>query len=317
MAFSDIIFWLFALGIPIVLVLVFFSIRTIRPTERGIVERLGKYHAFYNPGVVILIPFIDNLVKINITEEMVNAESQEVITADSLNAMVDAQIYFKVQTDEDSVKKSQYAVNDYHYQIVQLARTTLRAIIGSMTLTEANTSRNKLNQLLASELQEQTKQWGIQVVRAELKEIQPPQDVQQTMNKVVIAEKEKVAAMDFAAAVETQADGQRRAAIKQAEGQKQAAVLSAEGEAIAIARIADATAKQIQVVNSAAEQYFKGNAVTLRRIQMAETVLQSNTKIIVPQGADLVNVLGDTAGLSKGGILPLPVGKPSQTTSKK
>ncbi len=309
MALADIAFWLFAIGIPVALLLIFMGIRIIRPTERGIVERMGKYHAFCGPGMVILIPFIDNLVKINITEEMVNAESQEVITADSLNAMVDAQIYFKVQTDEDSVKKSQYAVNDYHYQVVQLARTTLRAIIGSMTLTEANTSRNKLNQLLASELQEQTKQWGIQVVRTELKEIQPPQDVQQTMNKVVIAEKEKVAAMDFAAAVETQADGQRRAAIKQAEGQKQAAILAAEGDAIALLRIADATAKQIQVVNQSADQYFKGNAVTLRRIQMAETVLQSNTKIIVPQGADLVNVLGDTVGIGRGGILPLPMNK--------
>ena len=175
MALGDIVFWFFVIGIPVAIVLVLMSIRTIRPTERGIVERMGRYHAFYGPGMVVLFPFIDNLVKINITEEMVNAESQEVITADSLNAMVDAQIYFKVQPDEDSVKKSQYAVNDYHYQIVQLARTTLRAIIGSMTLTEANTSRNKLNQMLASELQEQTKQWGIQVVRAELKEIQPPQ----------------------------------------------------------------------------------------------------------------------------------------------
>jgi regulator of protease activity HflC (stomatin/prohibitin superfamily) len=257
--------------------------------------------------MVILVPFVDNLVKVNITEEMVNAESQEVITADSLNAIVDAQIYFKVQPDEDSVKKSQYAVNDYRYQIVQLARTTLRAIIGSMTLTEANTSRNKLNQLLASELQEQTKQWGILVVRTELKEIQPPQDVQQTMNKVVIAEKEKVAAMDFAAAVETQADGQRRAAIKQAEGQKQAAVLSAEGEAIAIMRIADAKAKQIQVVNLAADQYFRGNAITLKRIEMTQEVLKNGTKLIVPEGTDLVNVVSEAAGVPK--LTPLPMGR--------
>jgi len=317
MAFFDIIFWFFALGIPIAIILIVMSIRTIRPTERGVVERMGRYHAFYGPGMVILVPFIDNLVKVNITEEMVNAESQEVITADSLNAMVDAQIYFKVQPEEDSVKKSQYAVNDYHYQIVQLARTTLRAIIGSMTLTEANTSRNKLNQKLAEELQEQTKLWGIQVVRAELKEIQPPQDVQQTMNKVVIAEKEKVAAMDFAAAVETQADGQRRASIKQAEGQKQASILAAEGDAIALLRIADATAKQIQVVNESADKYFRGNAITLRRIQMAETVLQSNSKIIVPQGSDLVNVLSDTAGISKGGILPLPMNKGAPAPAKK
>ncbi|VVB57239.1 Stomatin [uncultured archaeon] len=301
MALADLFIWLFAIGIPVVIILIVFGIRTIRPTERGIVERMGKYHAFYGPGMVILIPFIDSLVKVNITEEMVNAEKQEVITSDSLNAMVDAQIYFKVQPDEESVKKSQYAVNDYHYQIVQLARTTLRAIIGSMTLTEANTSRNKLNQLLAQELQEQTKLWGIQVVRAELKEIQPPEDVQKTMNRVVIAEKEKVAAMDFATAVETQADGQRRAAIKQAEGQKQAAVLAAEGEATAILRIADAKAKEIQVVNDSADKHFKGNAVTLRRIEMAEQVLQSNSKVIVPEGSDLVNIVGEAAGL-----VPLP-----------
>jgi len=312
MALADLVFGLLVLGIPAVIVLLLMCIRTIRPTERGIVERLGKYHSFHSPGMVILVPFVDSLVKVNITEAMVNAESQEVITSDSLNAIVDAQIYFKVQHDEDSVKKSQYAVNDYNYQIVQLARTTLRAIIGSMSLTEANTSRNKLNQMLATELQEQTKQWGIQVVRAELKEIQPPQDVQQTMNKVVIAEKEKVAARDFAEATETQADGQRRAAIKQAEGDKQAKVLSAEGEAVAILRIADAKAKQIQVVNEAADKYFRGNAITLKRLETTQEVLKSGTKLIVPQGADLVNVVSDAAG-----ITPLPISRPSQQSSKK
>ncbi|MFA5108502.1 MAG: SPFH domain-containing protein [Candidatus Micrarchaeia archaeon] len=317
MGLIDSMFWFFVLVIPVAVVLILLIVRTIRPTEKGIVERLGKYSSFHNPGVVLLIPFIDSLIKVNITEEMVNAEKQEVITADSLNAMVDAQIYFKVQSDEDSVKKSQYAVNNYHLQIVQLARTTLRAIIGSMTLTEANTSRNKLNQLLATELQGQTKQWGIAVVRAELKEIQPPEDVQQTMNKVVIAEKEKIAAKDFAEAVETQADGQRRASIKQAEGQKQASILAAEGDAIALLRIADAKAKQIQVVNESADKYFRGNAITLKRLETTQEVLKNGTKLIVPQGSDLVNVVSEAAGIGADGILPIPKNKLNQSPAKK
>ena len=120
----------------IVVILLTMSIRTVRPTSRGLIERFGRYNRFANPGIVFRIPFIEQLIRINVTETMVDAGLQEIITSDSLNAQVDAQVYFKVRSDEESVKASQYNVFNYMNQIVALARTTLRNIIGTMTLKE-------------------------------------------------------------------------------------------------------------------------------------------------------------------------------------
>ena len=275
------------LPIGIALVVIFLlGIRIVRPTQRALVERLGKYHRFSDPGFNWIIPVIDNMYMINITEKMINAESQEIITNDNLNASVDAQVYFKIKADEESVKNSQYNVNSIEIQIVSLARTTLRNIIGTMTLKSANSERGKINRELHNTLLGETRNWGIQIVRTELKEIDPPRDVQETMNKIVKAENEKIAAIDYATATETRADGEKRAEIRKAEGIKQAAILRAEGEAQAI-----------QLVNEAAEKYFVGNAQMLRRIQAMETSLKTNSKIVVPMGSDLVNVMGEMGGI--------------------
>jgi regulator of protease activity HflC (stomatin/prohibitin superfamily) len=272
-------------------VLIFFAgIRIVRPTQRGLIERLGKYHNFANPGFHWIIPIIDKMYLVNVTEQMVDAEPQEIITNDNLNASVDAQVYFRVKSDEESVKGSIYNVANFKYQIVNLARTTLRNIIGTMTLKSANSERGKINAELYNTLHTETKGWGIEIVRTELKQIDPPKDVQETMNKVVKAENEKIAAIDMASAAETVADGVKRAKIKEAEGAKQAKILQAEGEA-----------EFIRLVNESAEKYFIGNAQILRKLQALETSLQSNTKIVVPTGSDLVNVIGDMAG-----VAPLP-----------
>ncbi|HPS45226.1 MAG TPA: SPFH domain-containing protein, partial [Treponemataceae bacterium] len=175
--------------LAIVAVILFFSgIRIIRPTHRGLVEVLGKYRRFAEPGFHWVFPVIARMYQVNTTEQMVNAEPQEIITNDNLNARVDAQVYFRVKPDEESVKASQYNVNNYQLQIVNLARTTLRNIIGTMTLKSANSERSKINSDLLSTLLKETHSWGISVVRTELKEIDPPKDVQETMNKVVKAE---------------------------------------------------------------------------------------------------------------------------------
>lgn len=275
-------------------ILIFFmGIRIVRPTHRGLIERLGKYNRFTDPGFNWVIPFIDKVYQVNITEQMVDAEPQEIITFDNLNAKVDAQVYFRVKSDEESVKSSTYNVFNYQYQIVNLARTTLRNIIGTLTLKSANSERGKINDELHKTLMNETSQWGIDIVRTELKEIDPPKDVQETMNKVVKAENEKVAAVDFATAAETVADGERRAQIKKAEGIKQSRILAAEGEAEAI-----------KLVNEAAEKYFVGNAQVLRRLEAVEKSLEHNTKIVVPADKDLINVVGDMAGL-----VPLPLRK--------
>jgi regulator of protease activity HflC (stomatin/prohibitin superfamily) len=273
-----------------VIVLFFSGIRIVRPTHRGLIERLGKYRRFAKYGFNWIIPIIDRLFQINITEIMVDAQPQEIITNDNLNARVDAQVYFKVKDDEASVKNSQYSVYNYQWQIVNLARTTLRNIIGTLTLKSANSERGKINSELQKTLREETGSWGIEIVRTELKEIDPPKDVQETMNKVVKAENEKIAAIDFATATETMADGARRAEIKKADGGKQARVLEAEGEAQAI-----------KLVNEAANMYFVGNAQLLRRLETVEKAMAHNAKIVVPGNAQLINIIGDLAG-----VLPLP-----------
>jgi regulator of protease activity HflC (stomatin/prohibitin superfamily) len=304
-----------------------FGIRIIRSTERGLIERLGKYNSFAEPGFHWMIPLVDQMYRVNTTEQMVDAEQQEIITNDNLNARVDAVVYFKVLGDEESVKNSQYNVNSYPLQVVSLSRTTLRNIIGTLTLKSANSERGKINSELHRTLAEETANWGIEIVRTELKEIDPPKDVQETMNKVVKAENEKIAAIDYemaavlsrweteggsvmkrglvlpafifimmmtlglamltsyATAAETAADGTKRAKIKEAEGVKQSKILEAE-----------ASAEAIRLVNEAADKYFIGNAQLLKRLEITETSLKSNTKIVVPAGTELVNVIGDMAG---------------------
>jgi len=283
-----------------ILLVFFLGVKIVRPTHRGLIERLGKYIKFAKPGFHWIIPFIDKMYVVNTTEQMVDAQPQEIITNDNLNASVDAQVYFKVIETEESVKSSQYNVNDYKRQIVNLARTTLRNIIGTLTLRSANSERGKINSELHNTLRNETSNWGIVIVRTELKEIDPPRDVQDTMNKVVKAENEKIAAIDYATATETAADGVKRAKIKEAEGFKRAKVLHAEGEAEAI-----------MLVNEAADKYFTGNAQLLKKLETVETSLRLNSKIVIPTGTELVNIIGDMAG-----VLPLHTKKEENGKSK-
>jgi len=283
---------IYVLPVVIVLCIALFvaGIRIVRPTHRGLIETFGKYTKFAMPGFHWIIPVVQRLYQVNTTEQMVNAEPQVIITNDNLNATVDAQVYFKINTDEQNVKNSIYNVNNYQVQIVALARTTLRNIIGTLSLRSANSERGRINNDLLATLKNETQSWGIDIMRTELKEIDPPKDVQETMNKVVKAENEKIAAIDFATAAETTADGIKRAEIKKAEGIKQAKILAAEGEAQAI-----------KLVNEAADMYFIGNAQLLRKLEAVETSLKNNAKVVIPAESELVNVIGELAG-----VLPLP-----------
>jgi len=274
------------LVIPLVVIILAAGIKIVRPTQRGLIERLGKYSKFANPGFHWIIPIIDKIYVVNVTEQMVDAEPQEIITNDNLNASVDAQVYFRVKSDEESVKGSIYNVNNFRWQIVNLARTTLRNIIGTLTLKSANSERGKINAELYKTLHTETQGWGIEIVRTELKQIDPPKDVQETMNKVVKAENEKIAAIDSATAAETVADGVKRAKIKEAEGYKQSQILHAEGEAEAI-----------RLVNEAADKYFIGNAQLLKKLDTVTASLEKNSKIVIPTGTDLINIIGEMAGV--------------------
>ncbi len=253
-------------GLVALVILVAAGIRIVRPTHRAVVERLGKYHHFANPGFHWIIPVIDWMYQVDTTENMVDIASHEIITEDNLNAKVDMMIYFQVKRDEDSVKRSLYEVSDFRTQIVSLAQTTARNVIGGMAFKDVNSQRSKLNSELADILRRETSKWGVDVVRVEMKEVIPPADVQETMNMVIKAENSKRSAIDFATAKETEADGNRRATIKEAEGKKQAAILEAEGQAQAF-----------DLINES----FTGNAQLLKQFEVIQFALQDNAKIIL------------------------------------
>lgn len=278
----------YIIGGIIFLVLCIFGagIRIVRPIEKGIVERFGDFTRIANPGFNWIIPLIDRMIFVNLTEQMMDVEPQDIITKDNLNARVDLQVYYKVRDDQESIKKSVYNVHDFTRQITNLAQTTARNEIGNMSFAEVNSSRNKLNIKLKTTLDEQSDSWGVAVVRVEMKEITPPEAVQDSMNRVIMAENTKDAAKDLAQAEETKADGLRRAAIKTAEGKKQAAILEAEGEAQAI-----------RMVNKAAEETFLEKAQKLKQLEVTEKIMKDNQKTVIAQsGADVLNLVGGLEG---------------------
>jgi regulator of protease activity HflC (stomatin/prohibitin superfamily) len=259
------------------------GIKIIRPIEVGVVEFLGKYSKTATAGLNWINPLSHRMFRVNITERRVDIDPQSIITKDKLNAEVDGVVYYKVV----DAQKAIYNVHNFELSVPSLAKTTLRAVIGKMTLTEANENRDLINSEVEKILELEVHKWGINVVRVELQRIEPPPDVQIAMNQVVKAENEKIAALDLAHAIETKADGERRAEIKKA-----------EGIATGIKLKAEADAEAIKVVNEAAEKYFVGNAQLLKKLETVSEALRDNSKIIVPSDSDLVNVIGDLAGVT-------------------
>ncbi|MCJ7473387.1 MAG: SPFH/Band 7/PHB domain protein [Actinobacteria bacterium] len=289
-----------------VLIILFAGFKTVRPIERGVIERFGKYQRTKEAGLTWIIPMIDKMYKVNITEQMVDVLPQMVITKDKLNAEVDAVVYYLIR----DVKASIYNVDNHRAQLTSLARTTLRAVIGNMTLTDANEKRSDINSQVETVLDKETNSYGVEVLRVEIQKIEPPEDVQNSMNKVVKAEQEKIAAMDTATATETRADGEKRAEIKKAEGVRQGLILSAQGEAEAIRAVADANAARIKVVNEAANKYFVGNAQILKKIEAVEVSLKDNAKFIVDTNK-VQTIVTEAAG-----ITPIP-GKDTEANKVK
>ncbi|MBM3699321.1 MAG: SPFH/Band 7/PHB domain protein [Actinobacteria bacterium] len=284
----------------------FAGFRTVRPTQKGIVERFGKYMRTRDAGLTWIIPMVEKMYRVNITEQMVDIPPQMVITQDKLNASVDAVVYYKIK----DVKASIYNVDDHRAQLTSLARTTLRAVIGNMTLTDANEKRASINEKVEIVLDKETASYGVEVLRCEIQKIEPPADVQASMNNVVKAEQEKIAARDYATATETRADGEKRAEIKKAEGVKQGLILSAEGQGEGIKIVANAEADRIKIVNEAADKYFIGNAQVLRKLETVEASLKENVKFIIDSDK-VATIVTDAAGVS-----PIPVEKKQGSSAK-
>jgi len=305
-----------AIVVPIVVIVyaIVSALRIVRPTEKGLVERLGRYHRFVQGGITFLVPFVDRIIKVNITERMTAVQRQDVITKDKVFMGVDAVVFYKVKPDELSVKASQYYVNEYTAQIDTLARTVLRDIIGGMDMAIANTSRPTINEKLKLALDEQTECWGIEIVRAEIKDLEPPRELLISMESVLKADNERQAAEKTAIAEATLASGEKNAAIQRAEGQKQAAILQAEGQKTATIAIAEGDAQATKLRNEALTTYFKDSAVVFKQLETIQASLQNNTKIIVPEGKAISLILNEQENLTKASIIP--ISQPQQKTGK-
>jgi regulator of protease activity HflC (stomatin/prohibitin superfamily) len=231
-------------GVVVVVFLVILFARTVRvvpQAKAGIVERFGRYQRTLNPGLTVLMPFVDRLKPlIDLREQVVSFPPQPVITEDNLVVGIDTVLYFTVN-DPKSVT---YEVANPLQAIEQITVTTLRNVIGSLTLEQALTSRDHINAQLRTVLDEATNKWGIRVNRVEIKSIDPPGSIQEAMEKQMRAERDRRAAILNAEGIKQSqiltAEGEKQAAVLTAEGAKQAAILRAEGDAKAIATVFDA-----------------------------------------------------------------------------
>jgi regulator of protease activity HflC (stomatin/prohibitin superfamily) len=202
-----------------VLIVAFSSIKIVQPYQRGVKERLGKYRETLDPGLRMIVPFVDKIRLVDMREQVVDVPPQEVITADNVVVSVDAVIYYEPTDPQRLV----YNIANFILAVTKLAQTNLRNVVGDMQLDEALTSRDKINLDLRQILDDATDKWGVRVVRVEIQRIDPPPDVMSAMHEQMKAERTR-------RAVVTEADGRRQAVITIAQGDKESAVLRAEGE---------------------------------------------------------------------------------------
>ena len=280
----------------IVLVTLARTIRIVPQARAAVVERLGRYSRTLTPGLVLVVPFIDRVRPlIDLREQVVSFPPQPVITEDNLVVNIDSVIYFQV-TD---AKAATYEIANYIQAIEQLTVTTLRNVIGGMALEKTLTSRDDINGQLRGVLDEATGKWGIRVNRVELKAIDPPASIQDSMEKQMKADRDKRAAI-------LQAEGARQSQILQAEGEKQAAILSAEGEKQAAILKSEGQAKAIETVfNAIHEGKPDAELLAYQYLQTLPQIAQgeANKVWIIP--SDLQQTIGRVAGAVKD-LAPAP-----------
>jgi regulator of protease activity HflC (stomatin/prohibitin superfamily) len=271
------------------------SARIVSQYEKGLIMRLGRYRASADSGLTFLVPMIEDMIKVDMRERVINVEPQKVITKDNVSVTVDAVIYYRIS---DPVKAT-FEVQNFGYAATTLAQTNLRNLIGDKSLDETLTARDTINANLRAVLDEATNTWGVKVTRVEVQKIDPPADITEAMSRQMKAERDKRANI-------LEAEGVKQAQILQAEGVRQSEILRAEGDAQARITRATAEAKAIEMVSNAAESFFKERAEMSKRLDVLNNVLANQTKFIVPAGSDLVNVLG----LDDKSVVPVPTKKP-------
>src|SRR5687768_1397121 len=257
------------LAIPLAIYIIS-GVRIIRPYQRGVVERLGKYKITVDPGLRLIIPFIESVRTVDMREQVVDVPPQEVITSDNVVVSVDAVIYYEPTDPQRLI----YNVANFILAVTKLAQTNLRNLIGDMQLDAALTSRDSINLNLRQILEEATDKWGARVVRVEIQRIDPPPDVMSAMHEQMKAERTRRAVVTTAEgqreAAITQAEGEKRSAVLTAEGAKEAAILNAEGAAAATLKAAEAEAQATRQVYAAIHE--GGPTADLIAIKYLETL---------------------------------------------
>jgi regulator of protease activity HflC (stomatin/prohibitin superfamily) len=272
----------------VVFVIAATGLKIIRPWQKGLVERLGKYQRTADSGLTIIIPFMERLIKVDMREQVVDVPPQGVITKDNVVVEVDAVVYYEVT---DPVKVT-YNVTNFYLAATKLAQTNLRNLVGDLALDESLTSREVINTKLRQILDDATDKWGTKVTRVELQRIEPPVDVTEAMHRQMKAERD------------------RRAMILEAEGAKKSAILKAEGEAEAIKKVADANkyekltvakgeAEAIETVYNAIHEGNPTNdLIAIKYLEALQKMAEGQaTKIFLPYEA--TGVLGSIGGIAE------------------
>lgn len=283
----------------VLLVVAFKGVKILRPYEKGVVERLGKYNRTVESGLVIVIPFVETIRKVDLREQVVDVPPQDVITKDNTTVIVDCVIFYEVVDPFNAV----YNVVNFYQAITKLAQTNLRNIIGDLELDQTLTSREMINSKLREVLDTATDKWGTRVVRVEIQKIEPPKDIVEAMSKQMKAERMKRAAI-------LEAEGYKQSEIKRAEGDKQAAILESEGKAEAIKKVAEANKYQeiaiaegeaqgiLNVYGAIHEGNPTNDLLAIKYMEALQKVADGKaTKVFLP--LETSGVLGSIAGISE------------------
>jgi regulator of protease activity HflC (stomatin/prohibitin superfamily) len=296
------------IGTTIVLIIVAIfaqGMRKVNQYEKGLVERWHAYERTVEPGLRYVWPFVQRMFRVNMREQVIDVPPQEIITEDNVVVTIDAVVYYQIVDP----RKAIYEVEDFELAIVKLAQTTLRNIVGEMSLDTCLTSREKINTELRKVLDEATDKWGTKVNRIEVQRIDPPADIQTAMHKQKTAEQERRQIRLLATGRKEAALQDRDATILRAEGDRKGKILAAEGDAQSIKLVAEAQAEAVKVVSLSANQYFKENAQINKKLDVIRDTFAQQTKIVVPSTADILNVIG----LEGTSVLPIKTREKPQT----
>ncbi|MBN1486994.1 MAG: SPFH/Band 7/PHB domain protein [Anaerolineae bacterium] len=258
-------------------------IYTLKPYERGIQEDLGRYSRFVMPGFGIQIPVFQVIRVRDVREHTMDIPPQPVITKDNVEIRVDGVMWVRPAADEESIKKTFYNIDNWKRAVIQLAMTNLRQEFGDLTLDESLVAREKIANNLQTVLNSFAVDWGLLVSKVEIMLIDPPEDIKIAMHKQKTAEQERRSMRLLATGEYEAAEQQKLATVQRAEGEREAMIKRAEGERQASITVAEGKAQAIQLVNEAAERYFQGNAQVFRQLEMTESALRDNAKIIVTE----------------------------------